>query len=456
MSDLLQTQNTPDVSTSTRHAPGPNFLGSAVEGLTFIHRPFNALHQSEQFGPIVRYQMGRGVLHLIHRPADVQHVLLDNNRNYHKCSPYALLKLAFGRGLLFNEGQSWFAQRRLLQPAFQEKQFGSMIEGITQVIQTQVDDWTRRQEGQKIDIEHEMSNLSRRIVGQMLFGSDLCPEIDAVMQGEESKFGFLMGNIPMMPHNLNFRRKIRQLNEAIYRIIGERRRGVNADSQDMLNALMKAVDKDSGEVMDDTQLRDEIVTLLFSGFDTTSRTLAWVFHALGEHPHVEARLHDELQTVLGERAPQFGDLRQLTYTQMLVKETMRLFPANPIIGRQAKDDDEIAGFHIPAGSFITLSPYLAHRDPESWEDPLRFDPERWAPERPEPARFTYYPFGGGARQCIGKGIAMTVIPLAIATIAQRYLFRALPDFVVEHDLKVTFQSRNGVLATRHLRTAPNC
>jgi cytochrome P450 len=249
---------------------------------------------------------------------------------------------------------------------------------------------------------------------------------------------------------------MRKLNEAIYTIIAERRADATHnpdDASDILAALMRAVDKSSGETMDDKQLRDEIVTLLFSGFDTTSRTLTWTFHALSQNPSVEAKLHEELERVLNGRAPTHADLPNLPYTEMVIKETMRLFPPNAILGRQAKEDDCIGGYHIPAGSFVTLSPYLAQRDPALWERAEEFDPERFAPGKDAPARFAYYPFGGGPRQCIGKGLAMMTMPLAVATIAQQFRFCDLPGFTVEHDMKLTFQSRKGVLATRHPRPA---
>jgi cytochrome P450 len=288
----------------------------------------------------------------------------------------------------------------------------------------------------------------------MLFGTNLSDDIHTALESDGSKLSFLLGNIPFMPQNAKLRAEMRSLDKAVYEIIRERRDNPDTSSGDILSALLRAVDKDTGEAMSDQQLRDEIVTLLFSGFDTTSRTLTWVFHALSKNPDVEARLHEELHDVLGGRAPTYADLPKLTYTEMLVKETMRMFPANPIIGRQAKEDDVIGGYHIPAGSIITLSQYLAHRNPSVWENPEVFEPQRFAPEHADSIpRFAYFPFGGGPRQCIGKGLAMMTIPMAIATIAQQYRFCELPNFVVEHDITVTFQSRRGVLATRQLRPA---
>jgi cytochrome P450 len=246
-----------------------------------------------------------------------------------------------------------------------------------------------------------------------------------------------------------------RLDKVLYRLIAERRRGASADSPDMLNAMLATTDKDTGEGMDDKQLRDEIVTLLFAGFDTTARTLTWAFHLLGQNPDSERRLQAELKETLNGRAPGYEDVPRLAYTSMFIHETMRIYPPNPVVGRQAKADDNIGGYHIPAGSIITLSQYLAQRNPQFWDQPEQFRPERFAPEAERGRhRFAHFPFGGGPRQCIGKGLAMMTTTTALAMIAQEYQFCAVPDHAIKYDLKVTFQSRNGIPATRHVRGLP--
>ncbi|HEX8550710.1 MAG TPA: cytochrome P450 [Abditibacteriaceae bacterium] len=437
-------------------APGPSSLGVLNMGVGFIRDPFAVLNgASAQYGPIVRFQVGKKCVHLIHDPDMVQRVLLDNNTNYNKSSPYGFIKLLFGKGLLFNEGKSWFAQRRLLQPIFMPKHFSGMAEGIGAAIAENVATWPRVAGGEKTDIEQEMAHLARRIVGEFLFGENLSDDVNKIAESgsDGSKSGFLLGNIPGTPHNLKFKSEMAKLDKAVYDIIATRRALPAEDdsANDLLSAMMRAVDKSTGEKMDDLQLRDEIVTLLFSGFDTTSRTLSWGFHALSKNPHVEAKLHEELDRVLGGRMPTYDDLPKLVYTDMFIKETMRVFPPNAIIGRQAKEDDVIGGYHIPAGSLLTISPYLAQRDPKYWDQPEVFDPERWAPDKEAPGRFNYFPFGGGPRQCIGKGLAMMTLPFAVATIAQQFRWSEIPEFPVGHDMKLTFQSKRGIWAMRHTR-----
>ncbi len=436
-----------------RPAPGPKTLGVLKYGALFVRDPFAALNNSTaQYGPIVRFQLGGRHLFLIHEPKHVQHVLIDNNRNYEKSTPFGILKVMFGRGLLFNEGPSWFSQRRLMQPSFQPKQFAVLSDGIADVISDTVEKWPKV-EKTETDIEANMSALTHRVIGKMLFGTDLSSNLENVLESIGGKLTFFLGNVPRTPQNAAYRDLARRVDEEIYATIAHRRT-LDKTGDDMLGILMNARDKDSGEGMSDQQLRDEIVTLLFSGFDTTSRTLSWVFHALAENPAIETALHEELAQVLGNRAPRPSDLPNLPYTQMVIKETMRLFPANPIIGRSAKEDDIIDGHLIPAGSFITLSPYLVQHSAKHWENPEHFDPQRFSPEREKQIeKFAYFPFGGGPRQCIGKGLAMTTLPLAVATIAQNFRFASIPGVEVEHDIKITFQSRGGIRATRHLRPA---
>ncbi len=440
---------------SPRPAPGPKTLGVLGYGVGFVRDPFATLHSTNRhFGPIVRFDLGGRCLHLIHEPKHVQHILIDNNKNYEKSTPFGILKVMFGRGLLFNEGPSWFSQRKLLQPSFQPKQFSALSDGIADVITGTVDAWPRL-DAKQVDLEEEMAHLARRIIGQLLFGAELSPNLADVLESVGGKLKFFLGNLRHTPQNAGYLDLARRVDEEIYAAIAERT-AAEPVLDDLMGVLMGARDKETGEHMSDKQLRDEIVTLLFSGFDTTSRTLSWVFHALAEHPEIETELHAEIDRVLQGRAPRLADLPNLPYTQMVIKETMRLFPANPIIGRSAKNDDEIDGHFIPGGSFITLSPYLSQRHPDFWEDPERFDPQRFSPEREKKIeKFAYFPFGGGPRQCIGKGIAMMTLPLAVATIASRYRFASVPGFDVKHDIKITFQSRDGIRATRHSRSAPN-
>ena len=266
----------------------------------------------------------------------------------------------------------------------------------------------------------------------------------------------MLGNFGIEKKNPRFRNAVRVLDERVYGIIAAHRQKVEANPDaaptDILATLMMARDKDSGEGMSDKQLRDELITLLLAGYDTTSRTLTWAWYSLAQNPEVEQKLHDELREVLNGRAPTNDDLPKLTYTSLVIQETMRLLPPNPIIARQAIADDSIGGYKIAAGSVVALSQYLTHRHAEYWPDAETFEPERFSPESAARRhRFAYFPFGGGPRQCVGKGMAMMNVTLALATLAQNYRLRHLPNHAVKFDIEVTLQPRGGLPMTLHSR-----
>jgi len=437
-------------------APGPGTLGSTASAISFLLDPFPLLDKvSENSSSLVRFHIGKHTLHVVHHPDHMEHVLVKRYTNYSKSSPYALVKTLLGQGLLFSEGELHLHQRRMIQPSFQPKFFTKMSQSIIDIISGVVDPWAEREDGARVDIEEEMSEISRRIIGAVLFSRDCPPQIKGILNSETSKLAMLLGGVPFSPQSKQFQAAVAKLDEAICEVVAKRRRDLEVlppDEwpSDMLTVLLTARDKASGEAMSDQQLRDEIVTTLVAGFDTTARSLNWVFHCLDHNPEVEEKFRAELHQVLGGRLPTYDDLPNLPYTMKVIKETMRVFPPNPIIGRQALQDDVIGGYFIPKGSILTVSPYNAHHNPEFWPEPRRFDPERFTPEaiaaRP---KFAYVPFGAGVRQCIGQGLAMMTIPFTIATIAQRYQFRSIPGRKVRYDIKVTFRARNQYLMTQH-------
>lgn len=438
-----------------RRAPGPG-AASTLRGARFFWKdPVKMLLDSRQrYGDVTRFQVGRKfVLHLISHPDHIEHVLLTNNRNYRKHSPNALLKQEIGHGLLLNEGESWFSQRRLMQPSFHPRQFSQLVDCVSRVADILLGEWRERRDGERLDIENQMLHLSQMLIGQTMLSRDIGPEMRGVLDTSGGKLGLLVGNIKGTPKYRRFQQGVRNFDATVYGEIKRRRADMDNAPLDMLTMLLGARDKDTGEAMSDKQLRDEIVTLIIAGFDTTARTLTWTWLSLAQNPDVEARLHGEIETVLGDREPEYEDVAKLVYTGQILQESMRLFPPNAIIGREAIKSDEIGGYHIPAGSLLTLSSYLTHRHEPSWPDAERFDPERFAPGAgSERHRFAYFPFGGGPRQCIGKGMALMNSTLLLAIMARKYRVRAVPDHVVKHDIAVTLHPQGGLPMTLHKRT----
>jgi len=253
------------------------------------------------------------------------------------------------------------------------------------------------------------------------------------------------------PRNRRFLVARRKLDEAVYRLIAGRRRS-GEDTGDLLSMLLAARDEETGEGMSDRQLRDEVVTILIAGYETTADALAWTWYLLGTHPEAGARLHAELAAVLAGRVPAVEDLPQLPYTRMVLQEAMRLYPPAWGLLRQAREDDEIRGYRIPARARIVISQYVVHRHPGFWEEPEQFDPERFAPGRAASRPpFAYFPFGGGQRMCIGNNFAMMEAQLILATVAQRYRLDLVPGHPVEPEPLITLRPRHGVLVTLHDR-----
>jgi cytochrome P450 len=246
------------------------------------------------------------------------------------------------------------------------------------------------------------------------------------------------------PANRRFNRAIQTLDQIIATIIAERRQQP-AGQPDLLDHLLSARDETTGAGMSERQIRDEVITVFFAGHETSAQTLTWLWYLLAQHPEVEQQLHTELARVLGGRTPTVADLPQLGYTQLVVREALRLYPAVWTFPRQAITGDTIAGYHIPAGSLMFPAPYLTHRHPAFWDSPEVFDPERFKPERSQDRHdYAYYPFGGGKRSCIGSHFAMQQIQLVVATVAQHYRLRLVPGQVIEPRSAITLHPAHGL------------
>ncbi len=251
------------------------------------------------------------------------------------------------------------------------------------------------------------------------------------------------------PRNLRMQRTIHTLDQLVYRMIAERR-SRETERDDLLSMLLSAQDEETGQGMNDRQVRDEVMTLLLAGHETTANTLTWTWYLLSQSPEVERRLHAELNEVLDGRVPTVADLPELKYTRMVIEEALRLYPPTPLLSRKAIAGDEVQGYPIAANSMIMISPYAVHRHPALWEEPERFDPERFTPERAAArSAYAYFPFGGGPRICIGNNFAMMEAQLILSTVAQRYQLRLIPGHPVEPQMVVTLRPRYGLPMTLH-------
>ena len=397
----------------------------------------------------VRFGPRRGLL--LYHPDAIEEVLVTRNRDFIKSPGVRLLSRLLGNGLLLSEAGIWLRQRRLLQPAFHRQRVAAYGEVMTSLTMRRLADW---RDGDVLDVHAEMMALTQAIVAKTLFDADVSDESYAIAEASNvlvEDFGRRLGSLLQLlpdwvptPANLRTRRAIRRLDEVVYRMIAARRRSAE-DRGDLLSILLHAQDADDGSRMTARQVRDEVMTLLLAGHETTAVALSWTWYLLSEHPEVDARLADELRSVLGGRPPAVVDLPKLTYTEMIVNESMRLYPPAYGIAREASNSSEVDGYSIPPGLIVIMPTWVVHRDRRWFAEPEAFRPERWADGLASRLpRFAYFPFGGGPRQCIGNAFALMESALLLAAIAQRFRLTLEPGQRVTPTPYVTLRPEPGL------------
>lgn len=401
-----------------------------------------------RYGDVVHMRLANVHVYLLNDPDLIEHVLVTANRSFIKPRLLRDAKEVLGNGLLTSEGDFWLRQRRLAQPAFHRDRIASYAETMVAYTERMLEEW---KDGEKLDIHEEMMRLTLAIVARTLFGAEVGDKAADVGRSMEVALQRFVERITIfrfldklpLPRNRRFRAARASLDEIIYGIIEERRRA-GVDRTDLLSLLLQARDED-GSRMTDLQLRDEAITLFLAGHETTAISLSWTWYLLSQNPDVEARLVDELERVLGDRPPTLADLPNLSYTDMVVRESMRLFPPAWRVGREAIEPCEVGGYRIPVGAQVIMSQWVVQRDGRFFEEPEAFRPERWEDDLTKRIpRFAYFPFGGGARRCIGDSFAMMEATLLLAAIARRYHIALAPDAVIELWPSITLRPRHGL------------
>jgi cytochrome P450 len=413
--------------------PGPSPRGSYLRVLRFGRDPVAAISRLQaRWGDVAMTHLGRRRMYVLSHPDLVRDVLVTHNRNFTKSFALQKARVLLGEGLLTSEGDFHLRQRRLSQPAFHRDRITAMAGTMVRYAEDAADRW---RPGMEVDATREMNRLTLAIAGMTLLGVDVESEADEIGRALTDALGLfdrlhnplapLLDRLPV-PGTLRMRRARERLDATIYRAIAERRAAVEA-RDDLLGMLLAARDEEGdGGGMTDLQLRDELLTLFLAGHETTANALAWTWHLLALHPQAEARLHDELRTVLAGRAPAAADYGALPYTRAVLAESMRLRPPAWAVGRQPLRDFAAGGYRVRAGSIVLTSPWILHHDPRWWgADVEAFRPERWMQPDFEASlpRFAYFPFGGGPRKCIGEGFAWMEGVLALATLARRWRLR---------------------------------
>ena len=384
-------------------------------------------HVARTYGDVATFRMGPQRLALLNHPDYVEDVLVTRARLFKKGRALERAKRLLGEGLLTAEGESHLQQRRLVQPAFHKPRIAGYAASMVAHAQRAADRW---RDGEQLDVAAEMTRLTLTIAGETLFGTDVEADAGAVRQAlttvfdafplTMSPFAPLIEKLPL-PSVKRYERAQATLDRLIYRIIEDRRRRQD-DHGDLLSMLLLARDEEgNGGRMTDRQVRDEAMTLFLAGHETTANALSWTWYLVAQQPDVERRLHDEVDAVLGDRAASVDDFARLPYTRMVLSESMRLYPPAWAVGRRAIEDFDVNTYTLPKGTVVLVSQYLLHRDARFYDEPERFDPDRWLPDRQKGRpKYAYFPFGGGNRVCIGESFAWMEGVLVLATLARRW------------------------------------
>lgn len=440
----------PNSRSGRSRAPGPVNLPLLGVAPMLRRDPIGYLTRlARTYGDIVQFRVLDRQIYLLNHPDYIREILVTRQNNFTKTPTLRRAKRFFGEGLLTSEGEHHVRQRRLLQPAFHRERLHSYGAVMTAYAREARDRFAPHTE---IDMKGEMMRLTLAIVSRSLFDSDI--EGDArhvgVAMAELLRsfrvfllpFAQLIRRLPL-PRNRRLDKALASVKQIVDRMIQEHRTaGPNKD--DLLSTLLSIRDED-GSALSDEQLRDEILTLFVAGHETTALALTWTWYLLSRNPQCEKRMHDEIDSVLGGRMPAFEDIPHLVYTESIIAESLRLYPPVWLMGRMAKEDFELNGVAISKGSICLMSPYLMHHDTRFFPDPERFDPQRWSPElRDARPKFSYFPFGGGTRVCIGERFAWAELILVIATFAQKWRFRMAADSPVMPVPRLTLQPSQAV------------
>jgi cytochrome P450 len=430
--------------------------------LVFRRDPLTFLKHAAEQGDVTAFRLaGRSTL-FVNDPATIADVLVTEARHFRKGWAYQQLKIGVGEGLLTAEGQTHLRARRLIQPGFHRQRMARYAETMVGRAEGLRSTW---RDGAIRDLHADMMRLTLTIAAETLFSADIEREGDELRGALADflevfdqifiPFGNIVARLPL-PGPRRIRRAGETFDRIVYRIIAERRHD-GIDRGDLLSMLLMAVDTEGdGTGLNDRQLRDEVITLLLAGHETTANALTWTWLLLAQHPAVQEELHAEADTVLGSRLPTIDDLPRLPVHGAVLAEALRLYPPAWLIAREAMSPCVVGGIEVGKGMTVLLSPYTTHRHARYWEDPERFDPARWTPAaRATRPRFAYFPFGGGNRVCVGESFALIEATLVLATLAQRYKVALLSDQRVVLEPLVTLRPKGGLRMLLQERVSPD-
>jgi cytochrome P450 len=409
-------------------------------------------------GDLVHFRLGHQHVYLVSNPEWIKDILVTNQTNFTKSRFLERAKILLGEGLLTSEGEFHRRQRRLVQPAFHRDRLLGYASAMIDCASHTREQWSN---GAQLDMSREMMRLTLAVVAKTLFSADVTTEADNI--GAALTQVMILFDLVLMPFSewvaklplpqiRRFEKARDFLDQTIYGIIAERRAS-KEDKGDLLSMLLLAQDEDGSAGMSDQQIRDEALTLFLAGHETTANALMWSWYLLSQNPASATKFYDEVDRVLAGRLPTFDNLPRLKYTEGVFAEAMRLYPPAWVIGRRAKTEFTMGEFSVPARSILMISPYVVHRDPRWFPDPTQFNPDRWSLPDDRP-KFSYVPFGGGTRICIGERFAWMEGVLLLATVAQRWRFKLVPGHPVQNAALITLRAKHGMKMVAEERLVP--
>lgn len=434
---------------------GAFVLGKARE---MLRDPLDLLVTTwQRFGDVSRLKLGPNVVYFIVHPDAIQHVLVNNTRNYVRDEvAFREVEGLLGKGLITLDGEDWRQRRKLMQPAFLQQKLNAMTADMVTEVKAMLDRFAQvKASGTPLDVAEETGHLALDVVNRCLLRTnveDAAAFLDAMPHllttiAHRSRTLLRVPDAVPTPMNQRYRKAVQTVDRIVVDTI-RARRAETERGHDLLSILMEAKDEDTGEGLSDAELRNEVVTLMIAGHETTAVGLSWALYLLSKYPGVRRQVRAEVERVLGGREPTVSDLAQLTLTRAVIEESMRLYPPAVLMFRKAVGEDTISGFRIPAGGAIWMSPYVTHRHPAFWPNPQGFEPKRFLPEEAKKQHAcAYFPFGAGPRKCIGYMFAMMEMQIALAMLLQRYTVDLVAGFEPSLDVGFTLRSKEGIWMT---------
>jgi cytochrome P450 len=406
-----------------------------------------------EFGDAVRYRMGPKTLYYFNHPDHAKHVLHDNPLNYHKGMGLAEARRVLGDGLLTSEGELWRKQRGTIGPAFRRDRLAEFAGLIVSEADALIGRLEAHADQGPIDVLAEMTRLTLGVLGRTLLGVDLTrfTGLGEAFEVVQDQAMFEMVSLRMLPiwlplpRHRRFRAALAHLEDIAAQLVAERERDGGSGGGDAISRLLAAYRDEPDAELRRRRLRDELLTLLLAGHETTASTLSWMWYLIDAHPDVGERMRAEAVSVLGDRAPRYEDLHGLHYTNMVIQETMRLYPPVWALTRRTVKADVVGGYHVPAGADVMICPYTLHRHPGYWPDPEVFDPQRFDPARTAAShRYAYIPFGAGPRVCVGSHLGMMEATFVAAMVARRFRLELVPGRAVKPEAMLSLRVQGGL------------